>query len=113
MGGNPATAGGPARVEWPGDRYSDSMWAKAGLPPATLFFNSGVMLIDIDTWRADEIARKVLAVSETVPTNDQALLNMVLWDRWMPLDTRWNSRSPDAVIAHFAGRESLGRPTTS
>ena len=28
---------------------------------------------------------------------------MVLWDRWMPLDTRWNSRSPDAVIAHFAG----------
>ena len=63
---------------------------EAGIP----YFNSGVMLIDLNRWRAEEISRRCIELAERhldqALFQDQTLLNTVLCGRWEPLPLRWN-----------------------
>ncbi len=82
------------------------------------YFNSGVMLIDVEAWQAFEVVRKIGEVAEKNPprfTGDQGLLNLVLRDNWAEMHPTWNwhhTRNRHALfslmrpqIIHFAGFE--------
>ena len=70
-----------------GDRASE------GLPQVQDYFNSGVLLMDLNQWRTEGIAEKAL---EYLSTNgksrfpDQNALNVVCEGRWKQMDRRWN-----------------------
>ncbi len=61
------------------------------------YFNAGVMLLDLDRWRRDGIAEKVMTYLRqyrgAVVLWDQDGLNAVLRGRWGELDLRWNQNA--------------------
>jgi len=58
------------------------------------YFNSGLMVIDLNRWREERVAERVLEYTrqfaDTIFLGDQDGLNAVLWDQWKPLDLAWN-----------------------
>jgi len=98
-----------------------SNYATFGLDPGSPYFNSGVMVMDLDFWRQKDVAAAVLVICKenTVylqaqgrwPQYDQFGLNIVFSGNWMPLPRIWNhgSELPDdgAKIVHFIGN---GKP---
>jgi len=96
---------------------------RLNLPRGLKYFNSGVMLVDLQRWRSERISQQVLEFvrnrRERVVFWDQDGLNAVVGDRWLPLDPCWNVqhamfsepslrlRYADAVsdpcIVHFSG----------
>ena len=95
-------------------------WRELGLKNNTPYFNAGVMLIDMDRWRATEVASRSLQhiqrYGKKVFFYDQEALNAVIGDNWIALDDRWNCsnnpfhakkqnpRNNQPAIIHFAGR---------
>jgi len=70
-------------------------WDALGLDPKSQYFNSGVMLLNLDMWREKTLHRKVIDYLRD-PSNrfcyasDQEALNAVLAGQWKALDLRWN-----------------------
>jgi hypothetical protein len=67
------------------------------------YFNSGVLLIDLERWRRDKITERVIAWSTVFSKaeafniqgswrafQDQSPMNKVLASRWKPLSPTWN-----------------------
>ncbi len=69
-------------------------WQALGLNPGDHYFNSGVLVIDLEAWRREDLSRRFLdclAVNERwVWCWDQYALNVVLAGRWRRLPLRWN-----------------------
>lgn len=65
-----------------------------GIPADAKYFNAGVMLVDLDSWRADRVSQRVLEYlrrfGDSVFFWDQEGLNAVLAGKWGELDPRWN-----------------------
>lgn len=58
------------------------------------YFNSGVLLIDLDGWRREGIMPRLIEFARTHPGlswPDQDTLNVVLQDSRLPLHPRWNA----------------------
>jgi lipopolysaccharide biosynthesis glycosyltransferase len=87
-----------------------------GIAEEVPYFNSGVMLIDLDRWRSDEIASKALAFCREYPARlkywDQCALNFVLTVACQDLSAIWNLQGAhvdtgdkqllrDAKVVHF------------
>ena len=74
--------------------YSARTREPIGFGPADFYFNSGVMLIDLGRWRADDLTSSMLAFaaenSARLPGHDQDILNCVLRNRVLDLGLRWN-----------------------
>lgn len=106
--------------------YGLPTWHQLGLNPDLPYFNSGVMLVDLDAWRRHdigELAAAYLRQTDDIRLFDQDALNAVTAGRWQQLATVWNVtgywRKParrtgehrtildDARIRHFAG---YGKP---
>lgn len=68
-----------------------------GVSALAPYFNSGLMLIDVAAWRADDVGPRAFDCLEThrrhVRLWDQYALNAVLAGRWRALDARWNQTS--------------------
>lgn len=100
-----------------------------GLPLDGLYFNSGVVIMDLKEWRKHNYAEKVikLAAEGDLPHHDQDALNKVFMNNWTPLPLNWNVIPPvfnlfskillhgdfrkkavsarkDKAILHYAGR---------
>jgi lipopolysaccharide biosynthesis glycosyltransferase len=63
------------------------------LPRVREYFNAGVLLIDLDRWRAERIAENALDYLIRHPQSrfsDQDALNVACDGRWRRLDVRWN-----------------------
>jgi lipopolysaccharide biosynthesis glycosyltransferase len=77
-------------------------WRTLGLPADQPLFNAGVMVIDLDRWRREQISTQAFDYlrrhASTIALWDQEALNAVLAGRWSALDERWNA------IASVAGR---------
>lgn len=60
------------------------------------YFNSGVLLIDVDKWRNEDIGNKALGYMNTHVNNllfpDQDGLNFSLKSKWKHLPLRWNQQ---------------------
>lgn len=67
------------------------------VPADKKVFNSGVMIIHLDRWREEKIEEKTLNYlkenSHKLKFHDQAAFNAVLYDRWSPLEAKWNVQS--------------------
>jgi lipopolysaccharide biosynthesis glycosyltransferase len=78
------------------ENISSSTYKASGLKQPD-YFNSGVMIIDLDKWRENNIPNKVRNFKtehpELICTNDQCALNGVFKGRWKRLPLNWNFQS--------------------
>jgi lipopolysaccharide biosynthesis glycosyltransferase len=69
-------------------------YRELGLPADGKYFNAGVLVVDLDIWRRENLAEKMLQVLRDNPEHvrywDQYALNVVLAGRWKEIDPRWN-----------------------
>jgi lipopolysaccharide biosynthesis glycosyltransferase len=60
----------------------------------TPYFNSGVMLMHLDTWRNEDLGGRAVRLLQrrdlTLTFPDQDALNILLRERWRAIDRRWN-----------------------
>ena len=86
-----------------------------GLPPGAKYFNSGVMLINLNYWRQNDVAERALAFVRENPEKaecwDQDALNVILVHRWIELPVTWNYQiisnpgHPAPAVVHFWGAQ--------
>ncbi|TWU37413.1 glycosyltransferase family 8 protein [Novipirellula artificiosorum] len=64
------------------------------LDPCSKYFNTGVLLIDVDRWRRERIDAQLFECLEKHREHvlwwDQYALNVVLYGRWGELNPQWN-----------------------
>lgn len=86
----------------------------------TVYFNAGVMLIDLAAWRRNQITQKAVQVStemyDALDALDQDILNIVLQDQWLSIDSKWNKLkflAPETFsdgIVHLCGQVKPWHP---
>lgn len=73
-------------------------WRALGLDPRAGYFNSGVVLIDLERWRRKGLEGQVFehlrSSLRSGPNIDQNAWNFVLHGDWLELDPRWNQQTP-------------------
>ncbi len=79
------------------------------------YFNSGVMLINLEKWRKNEVGRLVIEFVKQNPDKikfwDQDGLNFILKDKWLQISQKWNqtsvvfegNSSTQASVIHYTG----------
>lgn len=118
LGGAPAAAA--PNVTKPTIGANMRSHAERGLDPSATYVNAGVMVLDLDRWRADGLGSAVLEDlrkhEHLYQFHDQCGLNAVLQNQWAPLPPEWNvqtgspatksSPPPLSAVAalHFTGR---------
>jgi lipopolysaccharide biosynthesis glycosyltransferase len=69
-------------------------FAELGMTEPYCYFNSGVMLIDVDAWKAERLAERCLDFIRRnpalCPLPDEDSLNAILDGRFAPLSPLWN-----------------------
>lgn len=67
-----------------------------GIQEGKLYFNSGVMVMDLEAWREKQYGPQVIRCVEegNFRHHDQDGLNKVFQDNWRPLPLRWNVIPP-------------------
>lgn len=76
------------------------------------YFNSGVLLIDLDAWRRIDFPAEIAALASSGVLSrlyfDQDMLNLIFRGRWAQLEWRWNTidahpahEALDPAILHF------------
>lgn len=67
-----------------------------GLPYQADYFNSGVLVMNLDEWRKSDYSSKVICVVQNnrFPNHDQDALNKVFMNNWYVLPLRWNVIPP-------------------
>ncbi len=72
-------------------------YRELGIDGRRHYFNSGVMVMNLDRWRQERLGETLLEClrqnREHVWCWDQYALNVVMHDRWRALPMRWNSGS--------------------
>ncbi len=79
------------------------------LEPKTKYFNSGVLMINVKKWRAEDISKQVILTlikfKEHLSLPDQYGLNVVLAKKWLELDPKWNwyaiNKTENPFLIHF------------
>ncbi len=79
------------------------------------YFNTGLLLIDVEKWRESDLTSKILdciRVNENYANfPDQYGLNVVLADKWLELDVLWNyfatGDHEDPYIIHFMSTKPI------
>ncbi len=70
------------------------LWQALGLAADLEQFNSGVLLINLDKWRAEFIMQRAMVylahAADWLRWHDQEALNAVFAGNWLRLDARWN-----------------------
>ncbi len=67
-----------------------------GLPLDKKYFNSGVVIMDLQQWRANDYSSKVIELAATgnFPHHDQDALNKLFMYNWKELPLSWNVIPP-------------------
>ena len=109
----PVQAAPDPLVQRLGARFGVAAWKELGLDPRAPYFNAGVLLMDLQAWRAEDIGRRALEYArrywQRVYFWDQEGLNATLAGRWAPLDPAWNwspslgAPGVEARLIHFTG----------
>jgi len=94
LGGNWAAA----VTDIPHIDHEPLLHRRVGFASAAEYFNSGVLLMDLDRFRQERVGERVLRFAaehpEQVLLADQDPLNVVLGGHRLPLPLRWNVLSP-------------------
>lgn len=87
-------------------------WRQLGLKQESSYFNSGVMVLNLDRWRREKIHRKLLSCLRDNQTHvwcwDQYALNVVFAGQWGRLESRWNQ---GAHVFEYPTERSVPIPT--
>jgi len=70
---------------------------RPGLPPASRYLNSGVLLLDLDHMRAEDCVEQLREHSRQHPDDafpEQDALSVLYHDRYLLLHPRWNAQTP-------------------
>jgi lipopolysaccharide biosynthesis glycosyltransferase len=95
-------------------------WRDLGIDEGRPYFNSGVLLMDLEHEDQSEIVAKALDVLQYKPEAimfwDQDALNYAVDGRWKQLDARWNTLAISPLVGlpgflHDAGEETFPLPT--
>ena len=102
-------------VPWVSSRWGLDNWQALGLASTAKYFNAGVMLMNLERWRAERVADAVLDYVASNPHYvrfwDQDGLNAVLAGRWLELDPRWNlTVQRDVVPSLYEHRAAMASP---
>ena len=85
---------------------------RLGYPPAEGYFNSGVVLLDLDAWRRENLARAMLdylvANAKRLKMQDQDLICAVLHGRILQLDYSYNVTGPCLYVHYWLQEEKNG-----
>ena len=80
-----------------GDQYSwcmNDLKHNAGIPHDAPYFNSGVLLLNLEMWRSQGLSKKILQFVRETPHrirfHDQDAMNIFLHATYKHLDCRWN-----------------------
>jgi lipopolysaccharide biosynthesis glycosyltransferase len=67
-------------------------WQELGLPPDGPYYNSGVMVLALDRWRASGVGERALRLAQEhrFQLGDQCALNVALAGAWQRLPPTWN-----------------------
>jgi lipopolysaccharide biosynthesis glycosyltransferase len=69
-------------------------YRELGIPGDAKYFNSGVLLLNLERWRAREtsghLVSYMMRYRDIIRYEDQEVLNAVLFDDWGELEFRWN-----------------------
>lgn len=94
-----------------GDTVADSLNALGF--PVKKYFNAGVLLIDVKTWREENISAKLIELADEYMNRiawwDQDILNMYFHDKWHVLPGKYNAlflneKLPETpLIIHYGG----------
>ncbi|MBB5436373.1 lipopolysaccharide biosynthesis glycosyltransferase [Pedobacter sp. AK017] len=92
-----------------------SNYKELGIAEDNKYFNAGLMVIDIQKWKAADITDKVIQCifknSALAQFQDQYGLNAVLAKDWKELDALWNrfaySEDKRPFLIHFTGRKPI------
>lgn len=104
---------GPNRLAAVSNPFPDTesaarLCAGLGLESTDLYFNSGVMVLDLEALREDDVAARVIRFgaenAERLFLPEQDAMNAVLADRRLPLAPRWNAM---ISVQRFAWSERL------
>jgi lipopolysaccharide biosynthesis glycosyltransferase len=70
-------------------------WRGLELSPDLPYFNSGAMLVSLESWRIERIGEQALGLlaAHAFRYGDQCALNVVASGRWLHLAPRWNLQS--------------------
>ncbi|WP_400243387.1 glycosyltransferase family 8 protein [Niallia sp. JL1B1071] len=70
---------------------------KIDIPKGAPYFNAGVLVINLDKWRKEQITRKSFEYIKNYPekliAHDQSILNFLLYDKWFQINYKWNLRT--------------------
>lgn len=94
---------------------------RLGIESADYYFNSGVMVIDLDRWQARDITQKTLDYlnqhDDKIIYHDQDALNAVLYEDWQALHPKWNMQTSlifdyyEAPTKNYTALYAAGRQT--
>jgi lipopolysaccharide biosynthesis glycosyltransferase len=80
--------------------------AELGLPSSSVYFNAGVLLMNLEAMRADRSSRELIAYAranaDLISFRDQDALNVVLGERRLDLHPRWNCMNSFYVFDYAA-----------
>jgi lipopolysaccharide biosynthesis glycosyltransferase len=69
-------------------------WQSLGIDQESMYFNSGVMVLNLARWRREKIHRKLLSCLRENRAHvwcwDQYALNVVFANQWGRLESKWN-----------------------
>jgi lipopolysaccharide biosynthesis glycosyltransferase len=90
-------------------------YKELGLLEDTKYFNTGLMLINLDEWKREKITERVFkCIKENqkwLNFPDQYGLNVVFANQWHELDRRWNcvpmANEENPFLIHFIGRKPI------
>ncbi|TGR60217.1 glycosyltransferase, partial [Mesorhizobium sp. M1C.F.Ca.ET.192.01.1.1] len=88
--------------------FRPSYRQKLGLKPGAPYFNSGVVVFDMNAVRADGLLERTRKTAIQGSMNDQNALNVVFEGKWQTMHPNWNLQSlgtirfSQAWARHFA-----------
>ncbi|AGF25756.1 general stress protein A [Bacillus amyloliquefaciens] len=114
----------PAIVAAVEDAGQHERLKKMNISDTAKYFNSGIMIIDFEPWRKQNISKKVIdfindnSSEDFLVFHDQDALNAILYDQWHELHPRWNAqthiimneKTPPELIDRIRYRETRAEP---
>jgi lipopolysaccharide biosynthesis glycosyltransferase len=87
-----------------------------GMPAEAKYFNAGVLLINLQFWRLNNVAERALSFVKNNPERlqywDQDALNATLVHQWIEVPSCWNCQyisnsetEPEPAVVHFLTRD--------
>ena len=92
-------------------------YKELGFAPDTKYFNTGPLVINTKKWREENSPETIVNCirdnQKYANYPDQYGINIVMANRWVELDPRWNffagSKGEDPFLIHYTGRKPMYR----